>query len=66
MISISETAYQAKEHDGATLFAGEKLVFDLDSDRRIGIDLSQMYMHGTVDGDSLSVTYLEETEDGGN
>jgi len=58
----SEQVVVAKE--GILLRPGEKHVIDLDSDRHLGVYLSDFWFAGDYGGDRLVTAYLEEQENG--
>lgn len=43
-----------------SLSPGEKKIFEIDQNRAVGLDLSSIYYMGTITGDRLIVSYLEE------
>ncbi len=51
--------------EGIVFRPGDKMVFDIDSDRNVGMYLKDFVFAGNYGGDRLVVAYLEE-QDGAN
>ncbi len=58
--------FDVKEDGSAfeSMGPGEKKIFEIDQNRAVGLDLSSIFYMGTIKGDRLVVSYLEEKQNG--
>jgi hypothetical protein len=60
---VADSEAQALAKEGLWL-TPMPLTIDLDTDRGVRVDLSDIYVHGDTPGDKVVVAYLEEEDNG--
>lgn len=66
-LSDTDLGFDVQKKDASgfeSLAPGEKKIFEIDQNRAVGLDLSSIFYMGTVKGDRLVVSYLEEQQNG--
>lgn len=59
-VYIGDDATGIQAMDALALLPGEKYTIDIDTNRAVGVDLSEILYAGDYGGDKLTITYLEE------